>query len=92
MHHRYIVIINPFFGMVPIFYNRVKAVVYCAGTRQHVMNIYPKDLGYSKKGNISTSPKHSIVDKKGNIIYEAEICRQDFDLTIQAWVNTPLDS
>lgn len=89
MKHRYIVILQPFFGMVPIFYNRTKAVVYCAGTRQHLMNIYPRDLKYKKKGNIYKSPTHSIITPKGEIVYEATICQQEFDHLIQAWVNTP---
>jgi hypothetical protein len=92
MKHRYIVMLNPFFGMVPIFYSRSKAVAYCAGTRQHLMNIYPRYLNYKKSGNIYKSPRHSIITPRGEIVYSAEICQQEFDQTCQAWVNTAIDS
>jgi len=76
MKTRYAVIYTPYFGIVPVFYTRQKAVVFCSTTRQHIMNIYPKYLGYVKKGNIYKSPTHTVLDSSGLIIYKAEIVKQ----------------
>lgn len=87
MQLRYIIILNPFFSIVPTFSSRNKAVIFCAGMRQHLINIYPTNLGYKKVGNISTSPTHSIQDKNGLIVYSAEICKQGLNISTGLWVN-----
>lgn len=85
MKIRYAIVFLPLFGVVPVFSSRGKAVAFCAGHRQHLMNIYPKSLGYLKRSNIHTGSHHYIVNAQGDIVYSAEIIKQRFNTVTNKW-------